>query len=72
MVEWVFAARMCRAINNANVLCLGSMLWGDWMAKEAVEAFLTTNLTNGSRNSRISSGRPAKLGAIAPKVNENV
>ena len=47
VVESVFAARMCRAINNANVLCLGSMLWGDWMAKEAVEAFLTTNLTDG-------------------------
>jgi ribose 5-phosphate isomerase B len=29
VVESVFAARMCRATNNANVLCLGSMLWGD-------------------------------------------
>lgn len=47
VVESVFAARMCRAINNANVLCLGSMIWGDWMAKEAVEVFLTTNLADG-------------------------
>jgi ribose 5-phosphate isomerase B len=47
VVESVFAARMCRAINNANALCLGSMIWGDWMAKEAVEVFLTTNLTDG-------------------------
>jgi len=47
VVESVFAARMCRAINNANVLCLGAMIWGDWMAKEAVEAFLTTQLADG-------------------------
>ncbi len=47
VVESVFAARMCRAINNANVLCLGSMIWGDWMAKDAVETFLTTNLADG-------------------------
>jgi ribose 5-phosphate isomerase B len=47
VVESVFAARMCRAINNANVLCLGSMIWGEWMAKDAVDAFLTTNLTDG-------------------------
>ena len=46
-VESVFAARMCRAINNANALCLGSMIWGDWMAREAVEVFLTTNLADG-------------------------
>jgi ribose 5-phosphate isomerase B len=47
VVESVFAARMCRSINNANALCLGSMIWGDWMAKVAVDAFLTTNLADG-------------------------
>jgi ribose 5-phosphate isomerase B len=47
VVESVFAAKMCRAINNANVLCLGSMIWGDWMAKEAVDAFLNTQFTDG-------------------------
>ena len=47
VVESVFAARMCRAINNANVLCLGSMIWGDWMANEAVDAFLNTQFTEG-------------------------
>ncbi|MDR1963653.1 MAG: RpiB/LacA/LacB family sugar-phosphate isomerase, partial [Planctomycetaceae bacterium] len=40
VVESVFAAKMCRAINNANVLCLGAMIWGEWMAKEAVDVFL--------------------------------
>jgi ribose 5-phosphate isomerase B len=47
VVESVFAARMCRAVNNANALCLGSMIWGDWMAKEAVDAFLETEFTQG-------------------------
>ena len=47
VVESVFAARMCRAVNNANALCLGSMIWGDWMALEAVDAFLETKFTQG-------------------------
>ena len=47
VVESVFAAKMCRAINDANVLCLGAMIWGDWMACEAVDAFLTTKLGDG-------------------------
>ena len=47
VVESVFAARMCRAINDANVLCLGAMLWGEWMAKEAVDVFLATKFTEG-------------------------
>ena len=47
VVESVFAAKMCRAVNNANVLCLGQMIWGEWMAKEAVDAFLDTGFTQG-------------------------
>jgi ribose 5-phosphate isomerase B len=47
VVESVFAAKMCRVINNANVLCLGAMIWGDWMAKEAVDVFLKTKFTEG-------------------------
>jgi ribose 5-phosphate isomerase B len=47
VVESVFAAKMCRAINNANVLCMGQMIWGEWMAKEAVDVFLNTKMTEG-------------------------
>lgn len=47
VVESVFAAKMCRAINDANVLCLGQMIWGTEMAKAAVEAFLNTKFTEG-------------------------
>ena len=46
-VESVFAARMCRAINDANVLCMGAMIWGEWMAREAVKTFLATAHTEG-------------------------
>ena len=46
-VESVFATKMCRAINNANALCLGAMIWGEWMAKEAVDVFLQTKFTEG-------------------------
>ena len=47
VVESVYAAGMCRSINNANALCLGSMLWGEWMAKDAVDVFLATKFTQG-------------------------
>ena len=47
VVESVFAAKMCRAINDANALCLGAMIWGDWMACEAVDVFLKTKLGDG-------------------------
>ncbi|MDR3183620.1 MAG: RpiB/LacA/LacB family sugar-phosphate isomerase [Planctomycetaceae bacterium] len=47
VVESVFAARMSRTINNANALCLGGMIWGEWMAKEAVDVFLKTEFTEG-------------------------
>ena len=47
VVESVFAAKMSRAINDANVLCMGAMIWGDWMACEAVDVFMNTNLADG-------------------------
>ncbi len=46
-VESVYAARLCRSINNANILCLGAMIWGTTMANEAVDVFLTTEHTEG-------------------------
>ena len=57
VVESVYAAKMSRAINDANVLCLGQMLWGDWMANAAVDAFLDTKFTE-------------TLEAIAPFLQE--
>ena len=47
VVESVFAAGMCRTINNANALCLGAMIWGDMMAQAAVDLFLERKFTEG-------------------------
>jgi ribose 5-phosphate isomerase B len=47
VVESVYAAKMCRSVNNANVLCLGQMIWGADMAKTAVDVFLATQFTEG-------------------------
>jgi ribose 5-phosphate isomerase B len=46
-VETVEAARLCRALNHTNVLCLGQMLWGEWEACRAVDEFLSTDLAEG-------------------------
>ncbi|MGN0851940.1 MAG: RpiB/LacA/LacB family sugar-phosphate isomerase [Kiritimatiellia bacterium] len=47
VVESVFAAKMCRAINDANVCCMGQMIWGDMMAIAAADAFLDTAFAEG-------------------------
>jgi len=41
-VESVYAATKCRAINNANVLCMGGFIVGSDMAVTMVKAFLNT------------------------------
>ena len=40
--ESVYAAKMCRAVNDANVLCMGGWLAADWLGVEMVKAFLAT------------------------------
>ena len=40
--ESVYAAKMARAINNANILCLGGWIVGPELAVEMVKTFLTT------------------------------
>ena len=40
--EGIYAAKMARAINNANVLCMGGWIVGPEMAIEMVRAFLNT------------------------------
>ena len=41
--EGVYAAKMARAINNANVLCMGGWIVGPEMAVEMVRTFLATD-----------------------------
>lgn len=40
--EGVYSAKMARAINNANVLCMGGWIVGPEMAIEMVKTFLET------------------------------
>lgn len=47
VIESEFTARMCRAVNNANVLTMGSMVVAPYVAIQAVDAFLTTKYTQG-------------------------
>ncbi|MBE6909935.1 MAG: RpiB/LacA/LacB family sugar-phosphate isomerase [Ruminococcaceae bacterium] len=41
--EGVYSAKMARAINNANVLCMGGWIVGPEMAVEMVKTFLSTD-----------------------------
>ena len=46
-VESVYAARMCRAINDSNVLCIGGWIVADIMGIEMTDVFLNTEFTEG-------------------------
>ena len=46
VVESVYAAEKCRAINNANIMCMGGFILGDKMAIEMVKKFLDTEMTD--------------------------
>ena len=45
LCESVYTAKLCRAINNSNVLCLGGFIVAPWMANAMVDVFLSTNIT---------------------------
>ena len=45
VVESVYGAKMCRAVNNANVLCMGGWLIADWLGIEMTKTFLSTEFT---------------------------
>lgn len=47
VVESVYAAKKCRAINNANILTMGGWIISEMMGLEMVDAFLETEFTQG-------------------------
>ena len=47
VVESAYAAKMCRAINNANVLAMGAMMVAPHQAMMAVDNFIATDHTEG-------------------------
>lgn len=46
-------ARLARAHNDANVLCLGSRIIGEVIALDAVDAFLATDFEGGRHAGRV-------------------
>ncbi len=47
VVESVYAAELCRAVNNSNVLTMGAMLIAPWKGRKIVDAWLNTKHTQG-------------------------
>ena len=63
--EGVYSAKMARAINNANVLCMGGWIVGPEMAVEMVKTFLATDWCQD-----LEDWRAANMHKFAAKVNE--
>ena len=51
------SARLCRAHNDANVLCFGQRIVGSEVAKELVEVFLRTPFEGGRHARRVDKIR---------------
>jgi len=51
----VTSARLSRAHNDANVICLGERLIGAQVAKDAVDAFFATEFEGGRHANRVHS-----------------
>lgn len=54
VVHDVTTARMARAHNHANVVCMGSRIIGDQVARDALEAFLETAPAHGRHDRRVA------------------
>lgn len=64
-VESLYGAIKCRAINNANILTMGGWIIAENMAFEMVDAFLSTEFTQG-----LEEWRQEFLKKAAVKVSE--
>ena len=57
LVHDVTGARLCRQHNDANVLAMGGRMIGEAVAKDCVEAFLSTTFEGGRHQKRIDKLR---------------
>ncbi len=60
LVHDVTTARLCRAHNDANVLCMGQRIVGDEVAENALDAFLETTFAGGRHTGRVAKIRAAE------------
>ena len=68
--EGVYSAKMARAINNANVLCMGGWIVGPEMAIEMVRAFLNTAWCQDLEDWRAENMH--KLAAKVREIEDNI
>ena len=68
--EGVYAAKMARAINNANILCMGGWIVGPEMAIEMVRTFLATEWCQDLEDWRAVNMH--KFAAQVQKIEDNV
>ena len=68
--EGVYSARMARAINNANVLCMGGWIVGPEMAIEMVKTFLSTEWCEGLEDWRAVNMH--KFSAEVQKIEDGI
>ena len=68
--ENIYSAKMARAINNANVLCMGGWIVGPEMGVEMVKTFLNTAWCEGLEDWRAANMHKfsAKLEEIEEKI----
>lgn len=59
-VESVYAARMCRAINDSNILCMGGWVIAPVMGVAMADAFIGTEFTQGLEDWRAKNLRGFK------------
>lgn len=59
-VETVYAAEKCRAINDANILCIGGWIIGPERGVEVAKTFLNTEFTQGLEDWRANNLRKAR------------
>lgn len=62
VVSDCYSAKMARAHNDANVLCMGARVVGSGLARELLEAFLGTAFAGGRHAARV-----AKVDALRRK-----
>ncbi len=58
--ESVYAAEKCRAINDANILCMGGWLIGPVMGTEMAKVFLNTEFTQNLEDWRAKNLEKAR------------
>jgi len=68
--ESVYSAKMCRAVNDANVLCMGGWFIADWLGIEMTKTFLNTAFTQDLEEWRKDwlKNAKVKMGQLEEKI----